>query len=135
MSRGDHADFINDGVIVVTNVRKLTLRNGQSRRPLITQDIQTNRPVRIDVRMVDLCRERHLWRLERIIRGEHNGQEEDTTRVRRISLKPTKTEKYEEQMSVMKKRLIALGRCKRCCMTNAAHRPRLWLKLIALRRR
>lgn len=60
----------------------LTLRNCQSWRPLIPQDVQANGPVRVDVRVVDLGGEADFRRLERIVRRERDGKEEYTARVR-----------------------------------------------------
>ena len=79
------ADFISDVVIVVKRAQ-LTLRNGQCGRPLVTQDVQANRAVCIDIGMINLSRKRDLGWLEGVIRGEHNREEEDATRVRRVSL-------------------------------------------------
>ena len=45
----------------------LTLRNGQGWRPLISQDIETDRAIGVDVRVVDLGGERHLGRLEWVV--------------------------------------------------------------------
>jgi len=39
------------------------LRDGEGRRPLITKNVQADGAVVVDVRMVDLRRERHLRRL------------------------------------------------------------------------
>lgn len=61
-------------------------RDCQSRRPLIPQDVQANRPVAVDVRVVDLGREADLRRLKRVIRGEGDAQEENTSGVGRVSL-------------------------------------------------
>ena len=58
-----------------------TFRNRQRRAPLIPQDVQTDRPVRIDVRVVNLRREADLGRLERVIGREDNCQKEHAARV------------------------------------------------------
>ena len=55
-----------------------TFRDRQCWTPLLPQDVKTDRPVRVDVRVVDLGREADLWRLEGVIGGEGNGKEEDT---------------------------------------------------------
>lgn len=55
------------------DIRRLTLRDGQRRRPLISQDVQADRTVGIDVWVVDLSREADLGWLEGIIGGEGNG--------------------------------------------------------------
>lgn len=60
------------------NFSGLTFRDGQRWRPLIPQNVQANRAVRVDVRMVDLRGKADLRRLERVIRREGDGEEENT---------------------------------------------------------
>lgn len=62
-------------------MRPRTFRNRQRRAPLIPQDVQTDRPVRVDVRVVDLRREANLGRLEGVVGWEGDGQEEHAARV------------------------------------------------------
>lgn len=50
-----------------------TFGNGQSRAPLVSQDVKTDAAVRVDVRVVDACGEVDLWRLEWVVRGEVYG--------------------------------------------------------------
>jgi len=57
------------------------LADGQCRRPLRPQDVQTDGAIRVDVWVVDSCREGHLWWLERIVSWEVDGQEEDPSLV------------------------------------------------------
>ena len=64
----------------------LTLGNGQGRTPLVSQDVQTDATVRVDVGVVDARSEVNLRRLERVVCGEVDGEEENTTGVRRITL-------------------------------------------------
>lgn len=64
--------------------RKENLRNGQGRRPLVLQDIQTDASVRVDIWVVDLGGETDLWGLERVVCREMNRQEEDTIGVRAV---------------------------------------------------
>lgn len=59
-----------------------TFRNGQRWTPLVPQDIETDRTVRVDVRVVDLGREADLGRLEGVVGGESDGEEEDAAGVR-----------------------------------------------------
>ena len=59
-----------------------TFRDGQSWTPLVPQDIETDRPVRIDVRVVNLGREADLRRLEGVVGGECDGEEEHAARIR-----------------------------------------------------
>ena len=59
-----------------------TFRNGQCWAPLVPQNIQTDRSIRIDIRVINLRRKRDFRGLEGIIGGEGNGEEEDTAGVR-----------------------------------------------------
>ena len=63
-----------------------TFRNGQCWAPLVPQDVQANRAVRVDVRVVDLCGEGDLGRLEGVVGGEGDGEEEDAAGIRRVTL-------------------------------------------------
>lgn len=49
-----------------------TFRDGQGRTPLIPQDIQADRPVRVDIRVVDLRCEADLGRLEGVVGRERD---------------------------------------------------------------
>jgi hypothetical protein len=71
---------------ICMNFKRHTFGYGECRRPLIPQDVQTNRAIAVDVGMVDLGREADLGRFEGIICGECDGKEEDATRVWRIAL-------------------------------------------------
>jgi hypothetical protein len=57
----------------------LTLRNSQRRRPLVPQDIQTNRAICIDIGVVDLGCEADFRGLKGVVRRECDGQEENTS--------------------------------------------------------
>lgn len=61
-----------------------TFRDCQGRTPLVSQDIQTNASVGVDVGVVDACGECNLGRLEGIICEEVYGEEEDTAGVRGV---------------------------------------------------
>ena len=50
----------------------------------LPENIQTDGAVGVDVRMVDLSSEGDLWRLEWIVRGEVDGEEEDPSLVRTV---------------------------------------------------
>ena len=63
-----------------------TFRDRQCWTPLVPQDIETDRPVRVDVRVVDLGREADLGRLEGVVRGEGDREEEHAASVRRVTL-------------------------------------------------
>ena len=62
--------------------RQQHLGDRQRRAPLVPQDVQTDRPVRVDVRVIDLGREADLGRLEGVVGGEGDGEEEHAARVR-----------------------------------------------------
>lgn len=64
----------------------LTFRDGQSGAPLVSQDIQTDAAVRVDVGVIDASGEVDLRRLEGVIGGEVDGKEEDTARVWGVTL-------------------------------------------------
>lgn len=51
---------------------KRTFRDGQSRTPLIPQDVQADRSICVDVRVIDLGRERDLGRLEGVVGRERD---------------------------------------------------------------
>jgi hypothetical protein len=53
---------------------------------LIPQNVEADRSVRIDVWVVNLRREADFGRFEWVIRGKHDGEEKDASRVRRVSL-------------------------------------------------
>ena len=53
---------------------------------MLSQDIQANQTVGVDVWVIDLSREADLGRLEWVIVGERNGEEEDAPSIRRITL-------------------------------------------------
>jgi hypothetical protein len=61
--------------------RCLTFRDRESRTPLIPQYIQADTSVAVDVGMVDAGGEVDLRRLERVVCGEVDGEEEDATGV------------------------------------------------------
>ena len=55
----------------------LTLADGQSRTPLIPQNVQTDRPVRVDVRVVDSSGKADFGGLEGVVytsTREHQGR-------------------------------------------------------------
>ena len=58
--------------------------DGERRRPLRPEDVQADAAVGIDVRVVDPRGEGHLGRLERVVRGEMDGQEKDSSLVRTL---------------------------------------------------
>lgn len=63
-----------------------TFRDCQSRAPLVTQDVETDAAVGVDVWMVDASAEVDLGRLERVVGREVDCEEENAARVRRVTL-------------------------------------------------
>merc|ERR1719476_195551 len=56
-------------------------RDRQRWAPLVLQDVQANRSVRVHVAVVDLRCEMTLWGLEGVVCREGDVQEEDTARI------------------------------------------------------
>jgi hypothetical protein len=67
-----------------------TFRHCQRRRPLLLQNVQADAPVGINVGVVNLRLESNFRRLERVIDREGDFQEENATRVWRITLQTSK---------------------------------------------
>ena len=63
-----------------------TFGNGQGGTPLITKDVQTDASVGVDVGVMDTRGEVHLGRLEGVVGGEMDSQEEDAARVGTLTL-------------------------------------------------
>jgi hypothetical protein len=59
-----------------------TFANGQSRAPLVSEDVQADASVRVDVGVVDPRGEVDLGGLEGVVGREVDGEEKDTARVR-----------------------------------------------------
>ena len=59
--------------------------DGQGGRPLVTQDVEADGAVGVDVWVVDTGGEVDFGRLERVVSGEVDGQEEDAGRVGRVA--------------------------------------------------
>jgi hypothetical protein len=64
----------------------LTFRDGESRAPLVSQNVQTDAAVGVDIGVVDASGEVDLGRLEGVIGREVDGKEEDTARVWGVTL-------------------------------------------------
>jgi len=56
-------------------------RDGQCRAPLVSENVQADASVRVDVWVVDTGGEVNLRWLERVVCREVDGEEEDTARV------------------------------------------------------
>jgi hypothetical protein len=80
-----------DMLVLSTNQRgsqrRNTFRDGQSRAPLVSENVQADASVGVDVGVVDTCGEVHLGRLEGVVGGEVNRKEEDTAGVRGVRLR------------------------------------------------
>jgi hypothetical protein len=59
-----------------------TLRDGERRRPRVLQNVEADAALVVDIAMVYLGRELHLWRLERVVRRELDLETEHAARVR-----------------------------------------------------
>jgi len=55
--------------------------DGQGRAPLITENVEADATIGVDVRVIYACGEVDLWWLERIVRRKVYRQEEDTAAV------------------------------------------------------
>lgn len=79
----------------------LTLVSFCGRFPVFrTNDWQTHLTLFIDVRMVDFCLERDLWRFERVFRGEGELNPKRSLFIRSTVLGTTKT--YEGKLETSK---------------------------------
>lgn len=57
---------------------RITFRNSQGWAPLVTQDVQANAAIRVDVWVIDAgCKVDLRW-LERVVGGEMYREKEDT---------------------------------------------------------
>lgn len=63
-----------------------TFGDSQSRAPLVSKNVKADTAVGVDVGMVDAGGEVDLRGLEWVVGREVDSEEEDTTRVRRITL-------------------------------------------------
>jgi hypothetical protein len=71
-----------------------TFANRQCRAPLVTQDIQANAAIAVDVGMIYPCGKVDFWRLEWVVGGKVYREEKDTARVARIGLFLTVSDLY-----------------------------------------
>lgn len=82
-------------------VRLPTFGDGERRAPLVSQDVEANAAVGVDVRVVDAGGEVDLRRLKGVVGREVNGEEEDTARVRRVTL-DCKSQQLSKKRSLSK---------------------------------
>jgi hypothetical protein len=66
-------------------VIEFTFGDGECRAPLVSQDIETDAAVAVDVGVVDASGEVDLWWLEWVVGGEVDRKEEDAARVGRVT--------------------------------------------------
>jgi len=64
--------------------REKNLGYGQSRTPLVLENIKANSPIRVDIAVINAGGEMNLWRLEWIISGEVDIQKEDSSSIRGV---------------------------------------------------
>jgi len=64
--------------------RQQNLADSESWWPLWSKDVQTNWPIGVDVRMINPCSKRHLWRFEWVVRWEVDGQEKHSSLIRAV---------------------------------------------------
>jgi len=76
-----HQRIIGVGVCQHGADGKKYFRDGQRRAPLVSQNVQANAAVRVDVWVVNTCCEVDFWWLEWVICGEVDGEEEDAAGV------------------------------------------------------
>lgn len=62
-----------------------TFGDGERRAPLVSQDVQANATVAVDVRVVDTGSEVDFRGLERVVCREVDGEEEDAAGVGRVA--------------------------------------------------
>lgn len=65
--------------------RKQDFRDGEGRAPLVPQNVQTDAAVRVDVGVIDAGGEVNLGRLEWVVGREVDGEEENASRVWRVT--------------------------------------------------
>jgi hypothetical protein len=71
---------------VAAEEEEATFGDGQGGAPLVTQNVQADAAVGVDVGVVYAGGEVNLGRLERVVGGEVDGEEEDAARVGRVGL-------------------------------------------------
>jgi hypothetical protein len=79
-------------------MRDDTFGDGQGGAPLVTQDVQTDAAVGVDVWMVYAGGEVDLRGLEGVVGGEVDGEEEDAARVGRVGLRGQPAERGGERV-------------------------------------
>lgn len=63
-----------------------TFRYGQGRAPLVSQDVKTYATIGVDIWVVDAGDEIYFRRLERVVGLEMDVEEENTSRIRTVTL-------------------------------------------------
>jgi len=62
-----------------------TFRYRQRRTPLVSEDVETDTAIAVDVWVIDASGEVDLWWLEWVVCREMDGEEEDSARVWRVT--------------------------------------------------
>ena len=97
--------------------------DGQRWAPLVSQNVQADAAVGVDVGVVDARGEVDLGRLERVVGREVDGEEEDAARVRRVALQwRRQPRRVAEQQSFSARRLT--GPMMVACQWNCSRRSR-----------
>mmetsp|Transcript_4025 Transcript_4025/g.12001 ORF Transcript_4025/g.12001 Transcript_4025/m.12001 type:complete len:201 (+) Transcript_4025:1624-2226(+) len=79
-----HERVVRVGIGQQRTDRKQHLGDRERGRPLALQDVEADATVAVDVAVVNLRREGHLWRLEGVVGGEVDVQEKDAALIRRL---------------------------------------------------
>ena len=84
----DHVVSKKPGKAHLASLRadKRTFRNGQRWRPLVSQNVQADGAVGVDIRVVDAGGEVDLGRLEGVVCGKVDGEEKDAALEWRVAL-------------------------------------------------
>ena len=84
MSNLRHQGVIRIWICQHREHREEHLRNRESGRPILLENIETDESLRINIRMINLRCEDNAWRLEGIVDRELNCRLEDSTSIWRI---------------------------------------------------
>jgi len=90
--------------------RQQNLTNGQSRRPVVLQDVQTDAATGVDVAVINFGSEANLGWLERVIRRELNLQIEHAVLVWSLGWSHDGCDPVEEVVAVLRS-CTAVCRC------------------------
>jgi len=105
-----HERVIRIGIRKQRTNRQQNFTNGQSRRPVVLQDVQTDAATGVDVAVINFGGETNLGRLERIIRRELDLQIEHAVLVRGLGRSHDGRDPVEEVVAVLRS-CTAVCRC------------------------